>query len=412
MADKAQQSRRAFLETLGYTSTVLALGGYAPRPTLAANDTIGVGVIGCGGRARGRLMPRLKQMPGVRLVGVCDVFDPHRDAARHVAGDQEIFSTRYHEELLDRADVDAVLIAGPDHWHARHVIDACEAGKDVYVEKPLTHTLNEGDGVIAAANRHERIVQVGTQQRSMPHFAEARKLIEQGTLGRVRKVRMTWNRNFLPFQKRPFNIDPTQIDWERFVGPAPEQPLDAYRMANWRWFWDFGGGIFTDLMVHWHDAAVWMLGLGLPDTVASIGDHFATADAWQTPDTVNTLMRFEQAGFHVQFEGTFVASRHRAHMEIYGEDAALYLDRGRYELHPEPNRDMEPRQRILGEGGRGRDFYDEPDADTLHLADWIDATRERRKPLCPAEDGVTASAAAHLANVALREQRLATGHDR
>src|SRR5262249_40252757 len=161
----------------------------------------------------------------------------------------------------DRKDIDAVVIGTPDHWHVRMTVDACAAGKDVYVEKPLTHDLAEGKEVIEAQNRHQRIVQVGTQQRSMPHISKAGELLRQGRGGRVVKVHMSWNRNSERVRRGPLNIDPKSLDWKAFLGGAREQPFDEYRFRNWRWFWDFGGGIFTDLMVHWVDVAHWLLDL-------------------------------------------------------------------------------------------------------------------------------------------------------
>ena len=176
------------------------------------------------------------------------------------------FATKDYQELLDRKDIDAVLIGSPDHWHVPMTIDACAAGKDVYVEKPLTHDLAEGPGGHRRRRTsNKRIVQVGTQQRSMPHFQKAREMLKAGRLGKVHKVHLTWNRNATASGRRsPLGIDPKQVDWKAFLGNAPDQPFDEYRFRNWRWFWDFGGGIFTDLMVHFIDVAHWFLDLDHP----------------------------------------------------------------------------------------------------------------------------------------------------
>jgi predicted dehydrogenase len=398
----ATQSRRAFLESLGVSAATLALAGYAERPAFAANDTLGVGVIGCGGRARGMLMPVIKKVPGLKFVAVCDVYDEHLKSGHFVAGGGDVFQTKDHHELLARKDVDAVIIASPDHLHVPLTIDACNAGKDVYCEKPVTHTVEEGQSLVDAQDKNKRMVQVGTQQRSMPHFMQAKKWIEEGKLGKVHKVRMTWNRNFMPFRKAEYRIKPEQVDWKKFLGAAPDQPFDAYRMREWRWMWDFGGGIFTDLMVHWYDAASWMLGLNLPSTVTSIGDHFAVKGAWETPDTVNTIFQFSDKQLQCQFDGTFCGSRDRAHLEFVGEEASLYLDRGRIELIPEPNRGGQKIEEVLGKGERGLDFYDQPEGETLHISSWAEAIRTRSKPSCPAEEGVKSAAVAHLCNRAYR----------
>ena len=144
-------------------------------------------------------------------------------------------------------------------------VDALAAGKDVYVEKPLTHSLSENKIITAAIARHPRIVQVGTQQRSMPHIIRARELVQGGKLGTVHKVHLTWNRNTDRVRRGPQNVDQNKLDWPAFLGNAPKQAFDDYRFRNWRWFWDFGNGILTDLMVHWIDVAHWILNLDHPE---------------------------------------------------------------------------------------------------------------------------------------------------
>ena len=143
-------------------------------------------------------------------------------------------------------------------------VDALAADKDVYVEKPLTHKPEEGKTILEAQSKSKRIVQVGMQQRSMPHIAKARELIQKGRIGKIYKVHLTWNRNQDRVQKKPLSIDPKTVDWKAFLGDAPDQPFDEYRFRNWRWFWDFGGGVFTDLGVHWIDVAHWLLDLDHP----------------------------------------------------------------------------------------------------------------------------------------------------
>jgi len=394
-------SRREFLQSTTVTTAALTAGYTATSAGFAANETINVGCIGTGGRCR-RLMKSLADIPGVKITAVCDVWDRHLALGKQ-ASDEKAFATKDYHEVLKRKDVDAVLVGTPDHWHVPVSVDACAAGKDVYVEKPLTHDLSEGKSVVAAQNRHKRIVQVGMQQRSMPHLIKARELIQAGTIGPVVKVHCTWNRNVMRARRGTLNIDPKTVDWDRFLGKARQQPFDAYRFRHWRWFWDFGGGIFTDLMVHWIDVVHWCLNLDYPKVATSIGDHFMAAGIWETPDTVQTLLRYPEHDVQVSFEGTFSNARHGAMTEFMGRDATLYCDRGRYEIHPERHRRLQPSQLVLGDGPRGRDFYNKPDGETLHLANWLEAIRTRKKPSAPAEAGVSAAAAAHLANTALRE---------
>ncbi len=371
----------------------------ASRKAIGANDTISVGIIGSGGRAR-HLMKSLVKIPGVRISAVCDIWDQALIEGRKLA-DASATTTKRYQELLDMKGIDAVLIGSPDHWHVPLTIAACEAKKDVYVEKPLTHDLAEGKAVIAAQNDHSRIVQVGTQQRSMPHIQAARELVQTGKIGKVLKVKMSWNRNADRVKRFPLGVDPKAVDWTAFLGTAKKQPYDEYRFRNWRWFWDFGGGIFTDLMVHWIDVAHWVLDVDHPLKAVSLGEYVNAKDVWETPDTVQTVLAYP-GNVQMHFEGTFSNARNAARIEFLGTDATLYVDRGRYELIPEKNRKIEPQQMILGSGPIGADFYDKPDGELLHLTNWIDCIRSRKKPASPAESGVSGAGAAHLANIALR----------
>jgi predicted dehydrogenase len=386
-------SRRGFVK-----AAACAAAAWPIANAFGANDQVRVGVIGSGGRARA-LMKALAKVPKVRIAAVCDVWDAALDEGRKLAAADAVTTKRY-QDILDRKDIDAVLIGTPDHWHAPLTIAACEAGKDVYVEKPLTHSTGEGRAVVEAQNRHNRIVQVGTQQRSMPQYQKALEIVKSGRLGQVHKAHLTWNRNTERMRRTKFNIDPTTVDWKGFLGSAPEQPFDEYRFRNWRWFWDFGGGIFTDLMVHQIDIVHWILGLDQPKTALATGSDLFSKGVWQTPDSVQTLLTYP-SGLTVYFEGTFSNARNGEMIELMGTDATLYLDRGRYELHPERNKGPSE-ELVIGSGPRGRDFYDQPDGELLHLTNWVECVRSRKKPIAPAEAGVSAADAAHLANAALR----------
>ncbi len=403
-------TRRDFNRAIGAGAVGLLSAIHAPAAWgFAANETINVGCIGTGGRCQ-RLMSRLSQIEGVRITAVCDVWDTHLEAGLKLA-DPKASTTKNYHELLARSDVDAVVIGSPDHWHVPMTVDACEAGKDVYVEKPLTHHPDEGGKVIFAQQKSQQVVQVGTQQRSMPHCQEALEILKAGDIGEIYKVHLTWNRNAQRFSRPQYNIDPKTVDWKSFLGNAPDQPFDEYRFRNWRWFWDFGGGIFTDLMVHWIDVAYWFLKLDNPKMAASIGDHVKAKGLWETPDTVQTLLRYPNQNAQCYFEGTFVNARNAAMIEFMGSEATLYIDRGRYEVIPERNSKTKPRELIIGKAPRGSDFFDEVDGELYHLQNWIDCIRTRKTPNCPVEEGVKSAAAAHLANESLRSGRIAHWKD-
>ena len=402
-------TRRDFLAA---STAVASLLSVESARGFQANDTLNVACLGTGGRSQRILMTRLAQIPNTRIAAVCDVWDTNLKAGAKLADAKAILEDTDFRRLLDRSDIDAVVIGAPDHWHVPMTIAACEAGKDVYVEKPLTHDLSEGKAVIAAQNKHRRIVQVGTQQRSMPHLLEAREVLQSGVLGKVHKIHLSWNRNTPRWQRTKYGIDPASVRWKQFLGNAPEQPFDEYRMRNWRWFWDFGGGIFTDLMVHWIDTAYWMLDMDNPATAMSIGDHFASKGLWETPDTVQTLLRYPDKQLQAYFEGTFVNHQNRSSLTFLGTEANLYCDRGRYEVRPERGSKVEARQRIEGKRDiLGLDFYDEVDGALYHLREWVDCVRTRKRPTCPAEDGVRSAAAAHLANLSYRQGAVARWSD-
>ncbi|MBM3996930.1 MAG: Gfo/Idh/MocA family oxidoreductase [Planctomycetes bacterium] len=399
-------SRRKFLATSATVAGASTMTLPASAQPVGANERINIGLIGTGGRCR-HLMPALAKVPNTRMIALCDVYEPNLELARRLA-EANAATFRDYRDLLGRRDIHAVLIASPDHWHTPMTIDAMAAGKDVYVEKPLTHKMREGAEITAALAKHRRIVQIGTQQRSMPHIIRAKELINGGRIGTVHKVRMTWNRNSDRVRRGPQNVDPKRLDWKRFLGNAPMQDFDEYKFRNWRWFWDFGNGILTDLMVHWLDVAHWVLNVERCERAVSLGQFNTARDVWQTPDTIQTLLQYGN-NLQMQFEGTFCNARGGAFIEFMGTEGSMYIDRGRFELIPEPrfpNRKPEE-QNLNPTLPRGRDFYPNPDGELAHLQNWIDAIRNNRQPSAPISAGVSAAAAAHLGNEAYRNNRVA-----
>ena len=399
--------RREFLQrcALGGAAAIgLSRSGWA----FPANETLRIGCIGTGGRMRGALMPAAKKVAGAQLVAVCDVWDRALEEGR-AAAHEGATTTKDHHAILERKDVDAVIIATSDHWHVPITIDACAAGKDVYVEKPLTHKPAEGKAVIAAQNEHRRIVQVGMQQRSMPQFQKAFELVTSGHIGQVSRVALSWNRNAL-IEKRPLGVDPKSVDWKRFLGNAPDQPFDEQRLRNWRWYWNFGGGILTDLMVHYIDIANWFLGLEHPRTAATIGQYVQAEGYWETPETIQTLLDYPEKKVQIHFEGTFSNARYAARIELMGTKGTMYVDRGRYEVHPERGQ-IPASEFIPGKSPRGADFDESVDGELLHMTNWIECVRSRKRPNAPAEAGVHAATGAHLGNFAYRQGRLARWED-
>ena len=203
-------------------------------------------------------------------------------------------------------------------------------------------------------------------------------------------------------RKTPLNIDPKSVDWQAFVGSARKQEFDEYRFRNWRWFWDFGGGLLTDLMVHWIDVVHWFLDLDHPQRAVTTGTYPMAKGIWETPDTIQTLLTYHD-DLLVHFEGTFSNNNHGAMVTFMGENGTLYIDRGRYEFTAQRGRGKDESLVLSTEPkNKGADFYDRPDGELLHLQNWIDCVRSRKEPMAPVAAGVSAAAAAHLANQALR----------
>ena len=392
-------TRRTALETLGVTLAAGTILHAAP------SETIRIGCIGTGGRCR-TLMKSLLTIPNTSIVAISDIRQDALALAKAMTGDKVAMFSDYRK-LLEDKNIDAVLIGSPDHWHVPMTIDAVAAGKDVYVEKPLTHSLEEGEKVIQAVRKSKQVVQIGTQQRSMEHIKKAKEAVAQGKIGKVYRVHMSWNRNSDRIKKGDPTTNASNVNWKAFLGNVADQPFDDYKMRNWRWFWDFGGGIFTDLMVHWVDVAHWVLNLESPISAASLGTMVNAKGIWETPDMVQTILEYKD-GIHMFFEGGFSNARHVARIEFMGTEGTIYVDRGRFEIIPDWNRKIKTEELILGVGRRGADFYDKPDGEKLHLEDWISAMRSRKDPSTPVEAGVHAAAAAHLANKALRSGKVAT----
>src|ERR1700691_5855881 len=224
-------NRRSFLIAHGRTAL-------ASTRVLGANDTLRIGVIGAGGRMRG-LLEAADKSAQYQIAAVSDVYAPHRDAVKERS--KGIATTHLdYREVLEQ-DVDAVIIASPDHWHVRMAVDALAAGKDVYLEKPVTHTLEEGAALTHAVRSGKRILQCGMQQRSWSHFRDAVELIQGGSLGRVPQVRTYWWQNYQA-GGAPKAIDTQTLDWKEWLGGAPEQSFSEEKSYRWRWFWSFGGG--------------------------------------------------------------------------------------------------------------------------------------------------------------------------
>jgi predicted dehydrogenase len=389
-------TRRDFLAG----SAGLALGlAASSRAGAAASSTIRVGTIGTGGRCR-QLMQAAKPINDIRFVAVCDIWqEAIRQGTKLAADGAKVYSD--YRKLLDQKDIDAVFIATPDHWHVQMLVDAVDAGKDVYIEKPLTWSLDENPIALAAVKKHpERIVQVGMQQRSMPHLVKCyEEIINPGTLGAVHHVRLWWNYSAYPNGPRKITVDPSEVDWKAFCGKAKKQPFDPYCFRAWRNIWDFAGGHLTDLMTHYIDVVHWYMGVDHPTSATSAGGRFFSTDGRETPDVIHTMLTYPNK-LVVTFQGNQHNGSAGAGMEFFGSNGTLYVDRQLYELTPERDR-SKPVKFQDGHLPRGH-FDTRADQDTIFLRHWVDSLHSRKPPLVNVDMGINAAGASHLGNVAYR----------
>ena len=389
-----QPTRRTFLTA----ASGLALGTrLAAASTQGANDRIRIGVIGTGGRARG-LMGQLKAIRGVELTTLCDVYGPslarakeHAPAAAHVAD---------YRRMLDDPAIDAVLIGAPDHWHRTMTIDAVKAGKDVYVEKPISRTIEEGEAMVQAVEASRQVVQTGTQQRSWSHFKLGKELLDSGRLGQTTFVHTYWYQQ--PGSIASATVDTAGLDWKAWLGPAPARPFDPERLLQWRHFWDYGGGGFTDLLTHWIDVVHWYMEVEAPRSALATGANHLRR-SWDAPDTCTASLEFPK-DFSTTYIGSFNSRTDDGGLEFRGTEATMKIDRRRLAVYrndaPYAPGTHAPEPEIYVRGGA--------DGTIAHLQNWVDCMRSRKTPTADIRTGHMAARTSHLANIALREKRRVT----
>ena len=390
-------TRRDFLkETAVGGAAAAVLGGLAPARVLGANEKVRVGAMGTGGRCQ-YLMRLFDKNPAVDLVAVCDVYGPRREEALTIA-DPEAKSYLDYHELLDRKDIDAVIIGSPDHWHKQMLIDALQAGKDAYVEKPIMHSIEEGVEMVRAVEESKRIVQTGTQQRSWPHWIMGKQIVDSGKLGKITFVHTYWYQNYLLGSGELKPVDQSQLDWKRFLGDAPDQPFTPEKFYWWRWFWDFGGGILTDLLTHWIDVIQGYMGQPAPMTATSTGDVYRMP--WQAPDTCTAA--YEYPGkFMVTFTGAINSSVDDGGIIFRGSEATLKIDREHMAVYPEGARPVPgtlvPEPEIL--------VRSERDGTIDNVNNFVDCVRTRKTPNANIHVAFEAARASWIGNIALKRER-------
>jgi len=378
-------TRRHFLKTTAVTASALPAaasqqGGRSPNDRIQF-ATIGLGIMGYGDTQTA------VSVPGTKLVAVCDIYQGRLTRAQEVWG-KDIFVTRDYREVIARKDIDAVIIATPDHWHARMAIDAMEAGKDVYIQKPMIQRVEEGLPLIDTARRTKRIVQVGSQRVSSAVYAKARELYLAGAIGELNMVEAWWDRNSsLGAWQYPIPPDasPQTVDWDRFLGHAPKRPFDAVRVFRWRNYQDYGTGVAGDLFVHLFTGLHFVLDSIGPVRIFAAGGLRYWKDGRDVPDVMVGLYDYEKAKTHPAFNlalrVNFVnGAGENSGFRFTGSEGILVIDRGVTLIQPPPERDpgtsagafdSETQKKILAEH---RKKYPPREAATASM----DAAKEER----------------------------------
>jgi len=359
---------------------------------LGANDTIQLGVIGCGGRGV-YVMGTFAKNSKVNVSAVCDVYAERVDRAMQAAKNAKGFSD--HRKLLEHQQLDAVLIATPDHWHAECAIDALNAGKDVYCEKPLTLTIEEGPKIVKAARVNNRICQVGMQQRSGPHYLQAKQeYIKSGKLGKITLARTWWHGNGAHLMKAPPALKerPSNLDWARFLGPVKWRDWDPQQYWNFRAYLDFGGGQVTDLFTHWIDVVHMFMDQDNPISGVAAGGVYHYKDGRTAPDTINVLLEYPN-DWTATFEATLSPGIKGAAVEMCGTEGKLFITRSHFEFLS------------AEKGAKPVVVKSERDQTIDHVENFLDCMRTRKLPNGDVYIGHRSAMASHLGNISYVQKR-------
>ncbi len=385
----------SFWNSLGGSAQGSPLYGGIGNTVLGANERVRVGIVGPGGRGT-HLMGSFLEQEDVEFLAVCDIDDARiLDAQKKVEESRGTKPEGYRDfrKLIDRDDLDAVIVATPDHWHALPTIYSCQTGKDVYCEKPLATSIGEGRAMLEAARASDRIVQMGTQWKSAPHMKEAMEYLHSGKIGKVRQVRcwayLDWSR--LPAEN-PGTTIPEGVDYDLWLGPSPKRDFDeAHFHYTFRWFWDYAGGLMTDWGVHLLNIAMWGMGSPNPNLISSTGGRFIYPDRIDTPDTQQAIYQFDDfiLIWEHQMKGG-IGPYNRPHgMAFSGKDALLIVDGESWEVIPEKDSSVEAEKHEGEDAGH-----------VAHVRNFLDCVKSREKPAMDIEIGHNVSTVAHLGNLA------------
>jgi predicted dehydrogenase len=328
-------TRRTFLGSTTLATAAAAQSAPPARP-VGPNSRITVGMIAVGARAH-ELLEAIKQNEGAEIVAVCDAYKGRVERAIQRTGGRAKPVADWREILNDKS-IDVVTVASPDHWHKTHVVEALKAGKDVYCEKPLTYTVEDGLEILEAVKQTGRLVQVGSQGMSSATQQQAKELIKSGKLGKVTMIRASYNRNTASgawIYPIPPDASPATVNWDMFLGPAPKRAFDLARFFRWRCYKDYSGGIATDLFVHLCTTIHFLMDAKMPSSVAAMGQLYRWKESRDVPDTLNAILEYPE-GFTVNLSSTFNNQlSSEGSFQILGTEGSITLGWGALTFHPE-----------------------------------------------------------------------------
>ena len=403
-------TRREFLKDASRYSMGLGLLTFDPtllkamKRRVSPNVKINLGLIGARGMGFGILRLALKQ-PETQCVALCDIDDKVlEDRLADVLELQDTKPKVYKDfrVLLDDQDVDAVIIGTPDHWHCLTMVHACEAGKDVYVEKPMANSLAELDVMVGAARKYQRVVQVGQQQRSGEHWQQIMKHIKSGRIGQLRKINIWANFNYGVGQPKVADAPiPEGVDFDMWLGPAPYRSFNRARFhGSWRMFWDYGGGLVTDWGVHLIDMALWAKDINKPpDATVSAGGNFSHQDCHhETFDTLSVTWQLKDVVLNWESLGGLQTGPYDKTygLAFIGNKGTIVANREGWSLNPEMEKDQ-PKTEAISEQP-GKSYHED------HVRNFLECIKTRKDPNCPVEVGRLSAQYAHMGNIALRTQ--------
>ncbi|APS38661.1 Predicted dehydrogenase [Salegentibacter agarivorans] len=403
--------RRKFLQQTALATAGLSLSGSLlanPISIFSANDTVNFGVIGCKGMGWANIQAHLK-LPNINCIALADidqrVLDERSAQIKEISGKAP---TQYkdYRKMLENKDIDAVIIGTPDHWHCLNMVDALQADKHVYVEKPLANSIEECNVMLDAGRKYNKMVQVGQWQRSGKHYDDAIKYVQSGELGQIRLVKCWAYQGWMnPVPVKPNSTPPDGVDYQMWLGPAPDRPFNENRFHfNFRWFWDYAGGLMTDWGVHEIDIALYAMGAKAPKSILASGGKFAYPnDASETPDTLQTVYEFED--FNLLWEhATGIDGGNYGRTEgiaFIGNNGTLVVNRDGWEVIPEgENKNDE----WVTKTKRIDLITPQGNALENHAENFVSAIRvnDSSKLTCGVETGSIAAITAHMGNIAYK----------